>query len=229
MTSLTVTGGLIYFVLPAGSGHFYSLFGYNRHDIGRVHFYLAVAAVVLLALHVALHWSWVCCVVGKAVGRKPPSPRARTAWGSALLLGMAALLAGGLFWVSSMVQHTTPDGGGRGRRAHLDEVPPAPSGPTARPSGTLTESRRAIELSVDTRSGGKHEAARDRHVHECPAGAAINGRTSIRDAARMCGLSVAQLADQLRLPASTNAQERLGRLKRRHGLDIHAVRRLACR
>lgn len=121
MVGLAGTGGLIHFVLPAGSGHFYELFGWNRHDIGQVHFYLATAAVGLLALHVLLHWSWVCCVVGKAVGRGTPSRRAQTTWGLVLLLGIAIFLIGGLWGASIMVQKTAPEGGGRGRGAQLED------------------------------------------------------------------------------------------------------------
>jgi len=125
MVGLAATGGLIHFVLPAGSSHFYDLFGWNRHDIGQVHFYLAEAAIGLLALHVLLHWSWVCCVVAKAVGRETPSRRAQTTWGLVLLLGTAVFLVGGLWWASILVQKTAPEGGGRGRRVHLDTVVPS--------------------------------------------------------------------------------------------------------
>ena len=123
MIGLAATGGLIHFVLPAGSGHFYELCGWNRHDIGQVHFYLALAAVALLALHVLLHWNWICCVIAKMVGKTAPSQKSQTIWGITLLLLIAVLLCGGLFWASSLVQKTTPEGGGRGRRAHPDAVP----------------------------------------------------------------------------------------------------------
>ncbi len=105
MVGLIATGGLIHFVLPAGTGRFYELFGWNRHDIGELHFYLAVAAVGLLALHLLLHWSWVCCVVAKALDEELPSQRAQSAWGLVLLLVMAGFVGGGLWWASSMVQH----------------------------------------------------------------------------------------------------------------------------
>lgn len=122
MIGLAATGGLIHFVLPPRTGHSHTLFGFGRHDFGQLHFYLGVAAVVLLALHVLLHWRWICCVVGKSFGNAAPSRRARTTWGLALLLGIALLLGGGLWWASSMVQQTAPERGGRGRRAHLDDT-----------------------------------------------------------------------------------------------------------
>lgn len=93
MLGLAATGGLIHFVLPAGSGRFRELFGWNRHDIGHVHFYLAVAAVALLVLHVLLHWSWVCGVVAKALGRGFPCQRTRTVWGVGCCLGSPSSLS----------------------------------------------------------------------------------------------------------------------------------------
>jgi hypothetical protein len=122
MVGLAATGGVIHFILPAGSGNFYELFGWSRHDIGRVHFYLAVAAIVLLVLHVLLHWAWICCVFAKALGREPPSRRTRTAWGGGILLGIAIFLVGGLWWASTMVQATASNAGAR-RRAHAGEAP----------------------------------------------------------------------------------------------------------
>lgn len=122
MLGLAATGGLIHFVLPAGSGRFRELFGWNRHDIGQVHFYLAVATVALLVLHVLLHWSWVCCVVAKALGRGFPSQRIRTVWGVGLLLGITLLLVAGLWWASRMVRPAPSDAGGR-RRAHIEGSP----------------------------------------------------------------------------------------------------------
>jgi hypothetical protein len=178
MVGLAATGGLIHYVLPAGSGHFYELYGWNRHDIGQVHFYLAVVAVGLLALHVLLHWGWVCCVVGNAVGRAHLSKRAQTGWGLVLLLGIAIFLVGGLGWSSSRVQKTA--------KVHVP------------------------------------------HREECPAGASVDGRTSLKEAASVCGVSVAQLAMQLRLPVNIDPQVTLGRLKRHYGLELQAVRKIAC-
>lgn len=231
MVGLAATGGLIHFVLPAGSGHFYELFGWNRHDIGQLHFYLAVAAVVLLALHVLLHWNWVCCVVGKAVGRETPSRRAQTTWGLALLLGIAIFLGGGLWWASIMVQKTVPEGGGRGRRAHLEGMGEAATTareseqPVAPPAASPPSSASSISRSVD----GNGTSVGEQHADECPASAAIDGRTSLKEAARIYRLTVGELADKLKLPASTAPEEHLGRLKRRYDLDLHAVRRLVCR
>lgn len=232
MLGLAATGGLIHFVLPAGSGHFYVLFGWDRHDIGQLHFYLAVSAVALLALHVLLHWSWICCVIAKIVGNNSPLKKSQTIWGITLLLLITVLVGGGLFWASELVQNTAPEGGGRGRRAHLDAVLPSqadlPSENTTEAAASTDEPSPAAPPPEAQPIAHRGDGG-DRHVEECPAVASIDGRTTLIEAARLCRVSVAELVKQLRLPPSTDPQEHLGRLKRRYGLDLDALQRIACR
>jgi len=121
MVGLAVTGGLMYFVLPPGTGHSHTLFGMGRHDIGRIHFYLAVACTALLVLHLVLHWSWVCNVTARTLGMAAPSRGAQKAWGLGLTAGVVLFLAGGLVWTTGKVEPypvaDSPDGyRGRGSR-----------------------------------------------------------------------------------------------------------------
>ena len=60
---LGATGVLIRYILPPGSGHFSSLWGMDRHDWGRIHFWIAVALMGSLAFHLFLHWRWVVCMI----------------------------------------------------------------------------------------------------------------------------------------------------------------------
>lgn len=62
-TFLGVTGLLIHYILPAGSGHFKEVLGLNRHQWGDIHFTIAIAFLLVLATHVVLHWNWVVCVI----------------------------------------------------------------------------------------------------------------------------------------------------------------------
>ena len=89
------TGLMLYWMLPpgtarpggvgrgAGSKDVYLFLGYDRHQWGSVHFWLAVAFVALMALHLALHWDWIRGFLAHHVGR------ARVA-----LLGALGVLAG---------------------------------------------------------------------------------------------------------------------------------------
>ena len=60
---LTATGVLVRYVLPPGSGHFIKLWGMDRHGWGQIHFWIAVALMGALALHLLLHWRWVVSMV----------------------------------------------------------------------------------------------------------------------------------------------------------------------
>jgi hypothetical protein len=228
MIGLAMTGGLIHFVLPPGTGHSHTLFGLGRHDFGQVHFYLAVAAVVLLAVHVLLHWSWICCVLAKALGRTAPSRRTQITSGLSLLFGVVFLLGGGLFWASEAVEQTAAARAGNAHRDHL--MRRRRMEPSIIDSGK--EQANAAMLSVSPPGTSPRPEIRkthEKHLEDCPAGATINGRTSFMDASRICGVSVEQMRQHLALPREVGHNEQLGRLKRRYGFEIHDVRRLACR
>ena len=69
---LALIGLIMRYILPPGTGgrgrvlhggrsgeqikHLWSM---TRHQWGDIHFYLALVFVVLMALHILLHWSWI--------------------------------------------------------------------------------------------------------------------------------------------------------------------------
>lgn len=59
MLSLILTGIIIRFALPPGSGRHRLLWDMSRHQWGDVHFWLAVGFGIIVVLHVASHWSCV--------------------------------------------------------------------------------------------------------------------------------------------------------------------------
>ena len=103
MLGLAFTGGIVHWVLPAGQGRTRSLFGLGRHDYGNIHFCLALVAVLVLTLHVWLHWSWVCCALAKVTRKDAPSPARCARWGATILISTVAVLGLGLWWASSQV------------------------------------------------------------------------------------------------------------------------------
>ena len=112
------TGIVLRHMLPPGSsGRGLALWGWSRHDWGDVHFCLAVGLALLLLLHVALHWRWVCETIrGWLLARKSPPRRmslgALTLGGSAFVVALAFLVAA-LVWVADANIATTQRGGGR--------------------------------------------------------------------------------------------------------------------
>ncbi|HDP90046.1 MAG TPA: DUF4405 domain-containing protein [Thioalkalivibrio sp.] len=53
------TGVLLVYSLPPGSGRWVTVWGLTRHQWGDIHLWLAVVFLVILALHVVLHWRWI--------------------------------------------------------------------------------------------------------------------------------------------------------------------------
>ena len=156
MLGLIGTGLIMRFVLPPGSGRGRLLWTMDRHGWGDVHFWMAVAAGVLMLVHVALHWQWVCTTVSRMI--RPRGSGAglgllgRNAAGAITVLLLVGLFAG-FVWIARG-QVYTDDGGERGpaREHGAESDHPADDDHAEsriRGSMTLTEAAAALEISVD--------------------------------------------------------------------------------
>jgi len=87
---LTTTGVLSRYVLPPGSGRYATLWGLNRHGWGDIHFWVAVALLGVLTLHLVLHWKWILYVFK---GKRSETSGTRLALGVVGLVGLLGLAA----------------------------------------------------------------------------------------------------------------------------------------
>ena len=116
LLALAATGLLLKYVLPPGSrgGRGLRLWDMTRHEWGDIHFWLSIVLAVLVIVHLALHWTWVCAVVARWVsksnGAKHLTPLRRSAYGVAFLIAVVALLWGSV-WLAGL--KTTSSGGDR--------------------------------------------------------------------------------------------------------------------
>jgi mono/diheme cytochrome c family protein len=62
---MIATGYLLRFPLPLGSNKTLSLWSYTRHQWGDVHFWISLGLLVVLLVHLVLHWNWIVTVIGK--------------------------------------------------------------------------------------------------------------------------------------------------------------------
>lgn len=116
---LIATGALLTWVVPPGSrgGAGLSFWGLGRHDWGDIHFWVAVALVALMVLHVALHWTWVCLIVTRGLrGGGTPPATSRNVVGAVFLLVLAALLVGFSWYAYTHRAHTDEGAGYHGGR-----------------------------------------------------------------------------------------------------------------
>ena len=144
MLGMIATGIILRFTLPPGSGRALALWSLTRHQWGDLHFWLALAAVAIVALHLALHWTWVVSIVRRwMVGANQglPSPRLRAIAAVATILIVGVAVAG--FWYTSIqsIQRTgTP-------QPETPEHRPEDAG--LRGSMTLTDTAAALGCSVE--------------------------------------------------------------------------------
>ena len=156
MLAMVATGLIIRYVLPPGSGGHdggpaLSVWGLSRHGWGAVHFWLAVAVAVVLLLHVALHWAWVCGVVrrwvvgSEAQGRKQPRD-VRVAYGVALI-GTLTVMVAGFVWLANRSVERTP---GRAVDKHWASVLHEPGDGDIHGRTTLAEMAEKSGIRVET-------------------------------------------------------------------------------
>ncbi len=62
---MIATGYILRFPLPPGSNKTLSLWGFSRHQWGDVHFWISMGLLVVLVVHLVLHWNWIVTVIGK--------------------------------------------------------------------------------------------------------------------------------------------------------------------
>ena len=55
---LASTGLLMWLILPSGHGYL-TVWGMNRHAWGDIHFWIAISFLLLISVHLILHWSWI--------------------------------------------------------------------------------------------------------------------------------------------------------------------------
>ena len=142
MGALAGIGLLMKFVLVPGyernvvygRGAQLCVFGLDRHEWGTVHMWIGVSLVVVLAVHIVLHWNRILGLLRGVSG----SAAVRVAIAIGVLL-LAAALASFPLWVAPEVETGKA---GEGRRGQWEDRRPE-SGSEARPQGGQRQGGRA--------------------------------------------------------------------------------------
>ena len=112
---LITTGVLMRYVLPPGSGHRTGIWGLDRHGWGDLHFWIAVAFLAALTLHLVLHWRWLLAVVR---GRPREGSGFRVGLGLTGLAAVAALALAPLLSPVERIAAGSPPGGQAAHAGH---------------------------------------------------------------------------------------------------------------
>ena len=202
MFGMIVTGLVMRYTLPPGSGRSRLLWGLGRHDWGDIHFWLAVAVAALVVVHVALHWQWVCGMVWRTFRRGegaklPLSTLTKNLTGVGFLLGVVAICAGFLYLAQSNVREVSgPGKGGEG-----EQVRPAES------------------------DGQRFPGQRPEQVMVLAEDSPIRGSMTLAEIANAKSISVETLRKRLQFPATIPSDERMGRLCKEYGLTMPEARK----
>lgn len=83
LVGLAISGFAIRYIPHGGRGQGFrggrepgqirELWGMSRHEWGDIHFYLAVLFVILMVVHIILHWNWIKCYLKSLFLRKAES------------------------------------------------------------------------------------------------------------------------------------------------------------
>ena len=163
---MIATGLVIRFVLPPGTGGRHGeggllLWAWGRHDWGDVHFWASVALGVLLVLHVALHWAWVCTIVHRLLGGTEAGQHGagrRNAYGIGFLLAVVLIFGGFIWYAGTAVKHVNAQRQSESRPVRAEDDTPqhgqeedhGAGHVLVRGSMTLAEVETATSVSVDT-------------------------------------------------------------------------------
>lgn len=210
---LTTTGVLTRYVLPPGSGRYATLWGLNRHGWGDLHFWVAVVLLGVLALHLALHWRWILCIVK---GQRPEALGSRVAFGVVGLIGLLALAAAPLL---APVERSGAPRQGSG-------LPPsAIPAPIAAPAGTpaQADSTQGIPPPI-----GKDSSPVPAETPEPTTlgTESIRGSMTLRQVEQATGVPVGHLISRLGLPPGIDPDERIGRIRKRYDISPDDVRKV---
>ena len=80
LLAIVITGFIMKYILPPGTGglgrlahggtgrgiNIRELWSMTRHEWGSIHFYLAIIFVVLVTMHLVLHWNQIKCYVKRS-------------------------------------------------------------------------------------------------------------------------------------------------------------------
>ncbi len=241
MVALVSTGLLLMYIMPPGTGGCHgeggarvTLLSLSRHEWGTVHWYAAVALIVVASVHVILHWKWVTNTLG---GLLKPSGATIARGGvrgplSLVVLGLIGGAAIAAPWVIGTETHERGQGRARHRHGRRAVAKSCADCTTACPFSGLAEATAQATA----------EACKDPNCKECNPpehgrttdhqdaseasghGQSIKGRTTLGEVAAMTGVPVSRLTEELKLPAGTSPQERLGHLRQQHGFSMQHVR-----
>jgi len=229
------TGLLLEFVLPPGAGQGRALLlGISRHDWGTIHFWLSVATVVLVVVHVVLHWNWIYTTVRKhALGAPRPASGGSGRWLAGGVTGalMLCLTLGVVGLLGALEVDGDRESPGRQRHGRAGQATHSTEEAAGTPDETARQPARSSRGETGRGQRGRGaDAGEDGHrsrgagePHD-ERGESLRGSMTFAQVARSTGLSVETVVAAADLPPETSPDARVGRTLRDHESDMEQLR-----
>jgi len=197
--------------------------GLDRHQWGTIHLYLAFFLIFLLVLHIIFHWDMIVSILQQMV--QPKTKRLALL----IIIGVLSLF---LALVPFFIKPEIAQFKRKHNRNRISESFQPVSGTSHLPSevGKMFDNDTAYiqrpvpgTLNLYSKAGTKvgNDAADIQHHHNNEAG--INGSMTLNEISERFNINVDELAKAINVPAD-NANERLGRLKKRYGFSLDDLR-----
>jgi uncharacterized protein DUF4405 len=236
---LVSTGLIMRFVLPpfqggrSGESGPFLLWGWDRHQWGEIHFWIAAGLLVVMVVHLFLHWKWIANVVQ---GKPREGSGIRVSLG--ILSLIVLLVVAGSPFFSPTEQKIR-----RGKQAVSEErlinavddkftetknraeKQAAPVKNKEKPIEDKKPVPKPSENKVDSDPTKKKEDEKPVSDSETHA-KEIRGSMTLKEVEKMTGVPVTYILGKLGLPDDTDPENRLGRLRRQYGFYMHDVREI---
>jgi hypothetical protein len=180
--------------LKYGSNIDLEFWGLDRHEWGTIHMIISICLLVLLALHIILHWKLIVCIFQKMV----PNKSARIILASLLTITGLLMISSPLFIKPELIQREPL----HQNRSIVNETAPL---------------HQAVSLQEAQPVDSTH------HHHALNEEYEVYGSQTLQNIADTYNIPLQTLAASFDIPVSL-AGERMGRLGRRYGFTMTDVR-----
>ena len=218
MALLAGIGLLIKYILLSGENRWIkygqnvdlSFWGLDRHEWGTIHLWIAIALVVLLILHIILHWKMIICLYKKIIGNKT----GRIICGSALSI-ITLLFVVFPFIIKVDMAEIAP---GRERFGSIDK----------HENRRFNEKETTEAIGDDQQQQLKQEESiiakdhNDEH-HEIDPTIEVKGYNTLNEISELYDIPVNVIIKKLNIPESTPGSSKLGHLRKQYGFTMSDI------
>jgi len=215
MGFLAGIGLLIKYVLVSGEERWIQygrnvdirFWGLDRHQWGDIHLYVAIALIILLVLHIVLHWNMIVCLYKRIIGNR----KVRILCGLTFMIVTLLMV---LFPYFIRVE-TSELASGRERFQNL----------------SMKENDLSIDESIQKTKPEKEkvklvadvqEKEKELHHHIDPS-IEVKGLMTLSEVSRKYNVPSEYIKQKLNIPLSTSNSSKLGHLRKQYGFTMSEI------